>query len=81
MKDDDDGENDDYIYSYAYPYSYCYYSYCRCFYYYCYCKGVAKVGSRFCGICECRLLYCTTAKYNLRFVRRTDGSGPDIPQS
>ena len=28
------------------------------------CKGVAKVGSRFCVICECRMLYCTAAKYS-----------------
>ena len=29
------------------------------------CKGVAKVGSRFCVICECRMLYCTAAKYSV----------------
>ena len=29
------------------------------------CRGVAKVGSRFCVVCECKMLWCTAARYNV----------------
>lgn len=28
------------------------------------CRGKAKIGSRFCPVCECRLAYCTGPKHN-----------------